>query len=150
MTAVSATLNQTPLPGGEEECVSDECLQLVVAEQALPEGAAVHKAIIDRIAAAIIGNEAEKIDQVDVATLTEAFKTEVGRSIFARTILELRRRPACTGKLSDVAYGLLGDLSRAALREAALQKDTHSPQLYLELAENFFRIFEGAEDTLMV
>eukprot|EP00727_Mastigamoeba_balamuthi_P012715 m51a1_g8066 hypothetical protein (1561) ;mRNA; r:150376-157431 len=91
----------------------------------------------------------EPVEPEHIAKLMDDLRDEDERLHFADALLSSTEKKKGGCCLTDDSYNILGDLTNCALREALMQNDMTTPQRFLEVAETYYRILEGAEDYIM-
>ncbi|KYQ88881.1 WD40 repeat-containing protein [Tieghemostelium lacteum] len=95
-------------------------------------------------------------EQSDIQQIVELLKFDYGRQIFGKLLLHPVKSSKSTqspdeqdhtkGRISDAIFQCLGDVLKSALREANLQSDFVSCQMYLEASFIYNRLVKGSNE----
>ncbi|EGG13647.1 WD40 repeat-containing protein [Cavenderia fasciculata] len=93
-------------------------------------------------------------EQSDIQQILDLLNFDYGRQIFGRLLLSHQKGAGTTGqedtasrsRLSDQLFYCLGDILKAALREANLHSDFPATRMYLEASFTYHRLQKGSNE----
>ncbi|GAM18632.1 hypothetical protein SAMD00019534_018070 [Acytostelium subglobosum LB1] len=116
-----------------------------IIEEQYKSFVAIIEQLIDRL-----GSDAPP-ESSDIQQVLELLKFDSGRQLFGRLLMKHQKNSAgenvpIKARLSDALFYCLGDLLKAALREANTHSDFASTRMYLEASFVYHRLANGSNE----